>query len=132
MSREYLFGDAKATAKVGDSQRKQRILAETKSAYEADPSPLNQAALANALFDLGRYDDAEHLLTELLAAKSDDIKLVCDLGFIYKNLGNRDKAIEMFKRVVALDSKHALARCAENEIWMLDPSYRPSWLRAEK
>ncbi len=132
MSRDYLFGDAKATAKAGDAQRKQRVLAEAKTAYQSDPSAQTQAALAHALFDVGRYDEAERLLTDLLNSKGDDIQLVCDLGFIYKNLGKSEQAIEMFKRVVALDAKHALARCAENEIWMMDPTYRPSWLRADK
>ena len=132
MSRDYLFGDAKATAKAGDAQRKQRMLAEAKSAYQNNPSAKTQAALAHALFDVGRFDEAERLLTDLLSSRGDDIQLVCDLGFIYKNLGSNEKAIEMFKRVVALDAKHALARCAENEIWMIDPTYRPSWLRADK
>jgi Flp pilus assembly protein TadD len=132
MSRDYLFGDAKATAKAGDAQRKQRELAQAKSAHQNDPSPQTQAALAHALFDVGRYDEAELLLTDLLNSKGDDIQLVCDLGFIYKNLGKNEKAIEMFKRVVSIDAKHALARCAENEIWMIDPTYRPSWLRADE
>lgn len=132
MSRDYLFGDAKATAKAGDTRRKQRLLADAKAAYESDPTPQRQAALAHALFDIGRFDDAERLLTDLLSTAGDDIQLVCDLGFIYKNLHNTEKAIEMFKRVIEVDAKHALARCAENEIWMMDPSYRPSWLRDEK
>jgi Flp pilus assembly protein TadD len=129
MSRDYLFGDAKATAKAGDAGRKQKALSAAKQDYENNPSVQNQTRLASALFDLGRYGEAERLLRDVLDQGSDDLKLLSDLAFVYKNLGNVEKAKEIFLRIVEINPKHALARSAENEIWMMDPSYKPSWLR---
>ena len=129
MSRDYLFGDAKATAKAGDAGRKQKALSTAKQEYENDPTVQNQTRLASALFDLGRYEEAERLLRDVLDQGSDDLKLLSDLAFVYKNLGNIDRAKEVFLRIVDLNPKHALARSAENEIWMMDPSYKPSWMR---
>ena len=37
MSRDYLFGDAKATAKAGEAGRKQKALNAAKQAFEENP-----------------------------------------------------------------------------------------------
>ena len=132
MSDNRLFGDAKATARVGDTARKQRVLDFARSKFETDPTPANQMELASALFDSGRYADAERLLSELREHNGDDIQLLCDLAFIYKNMDRLEEAKSAFLRIVELDPRHPLARCAENELWMIDPEYRPSWLRREQ
>ena len=129
MSRDYLFGDAKATARSGDVSRKQRALETAKAAFEAEQSAKNQIALATALFDLGKFDEAERNLKGVMDKGDIDIQLLTDLGFVYKNLNQKEKAKEMFLKAAELDPKHSLARCAENEVWMMDPSYRPSWMR---
>jgi hypothetical protein len=43
-----------------------------------------------------------------------------------------EKAKLAFRKVVESNPRHALARSAENELWQLDPEYRPSWLRKAK
>lgn len=131
MSREYLFGDAKATARAGDAGRKQKALNLAQQAFEEDPKPQNQARLATALFDLGRFEEAEKLLRDVLESNNSDLKVLSDLGFVYKNLNQREKAKEIFLRIVALSPRHPLARSAENEVWILDPSYLPSWMRKD-
>jgi Flp pilus assembly protein TadD len=131
MDRERLFGDAKATAHAIDTQRRRRELDSAKAAYEADPTVGNKTALARALFENGRFEQAERLLVDLVRERGDDIQVVCDLAFAYKNLGHTDQAAEMFKRVIEIDTRHPLGRCAENELWMLDPRYVPSWMREE-
>jgi len=132
MSRDYLYGDAKATAKTGDASRKQRALQNAELAYKTEQSAKNRVALATALFDVGRFDEAEQNLKGLFDSGDIDIQLLTDLGFVYKNLDQNDKAKEMFLKAAELDPKHALARCAENEVWMMDPSYKPSWMRGDK
>lgn len=132
MDRERLYGDAKATARAADTQHRQRVLAAAEKAYHTEHTPEIMAAYARALLDVGRYQDAKVLLAKLLEDKSGDIQLTCDMAFVYKNLDQADRAKEMFRKVIEIDPKHSLARCAENELWMLDSSYRPSWMRAEE
>ena len=85
--------------------------------------------MAKAYFDAGRYVEAKGLLIELVEKDNPDLQLMCDLGFIYKNLKENDKAIQIFKKLVQLNPKHALARCAEQELWQLVPGYIPSWVK---
>lgn len=126
---ERLYGDAKATAKVADSNRKQKALEDAEMKVRQDPNARNHTKLVNALFDLGRFEDAEREVNKLLQSYGEDLQALTDLGFIYKNMGKREDSIRTFQRVVALQPRHALARCAENEIWMMDPSFKPSWMK---
>ena len=128
---ERLYGDAKATARVADSNRKQKALEDAEMKVRQDPSVRSHMKLVNALFDLGRFEDAEREVNMLLSAYGEDLQALTDLGFIYKNLGRRDEAMKTFQRVVALEPRHALARCAENEIFAIDPSIKPSWMRRD-
>lgn len=129
MSYQHLFGDAKATAREGDARRKQKLYDEALAQHQAQPTPKTQSALATALFDLGRFQDAERLLKDLLDNFGDDIQVMCDLAFVYKNMDRNDDARQTFLRIIELDPRHALARCAENELWSMDPNYKPSWMR---
>jgi Flp pilus assembly protein TadD len=129
MSNYKLYGDAKATATAADGNRKLKALDSARKRYEDSPTAANQASLASALFDTGKYDEAEKLLTEVAALHGDDVHVLFELGFIYKNLGKNEEAIRYWLKIVQIDGKHSLARAAENEVWMIDPNYRPSWLR---
>lgn len=129
MSEVNLYGDAKATARAGDVNRKQIALNETLAKYRADPSAANQQALATALFDLGRFDEAERLLADLIKTSGDDKQVLYDLAFTYKNMGRIEDAKTAFLKIIALDPKHNLARSAEQELWRIDPDSPPSWLK---
>ena len=129
MSRDYLFGDAKTTAKAGDASRKKKALAAAEAKIKEEPNTENYVRLATAMFDVGRFDDAERILKVVLEQGEVSIQLLTDLGFIYKNLNQPDKAKEMFRRAVEVDPRHSLARCAESELWVLDPTYKPSWIK---
>ena len=65
MSKFTLFGDAKASAREGDVQRKHKALNAAQERQRSDPSPANRMAVASALFDLGRFADAEKELSSL-------------------------------------------------------------------
>ncbi|MCC7479121.1 tetratricopeptide repeat protein [bacterium] len=129
MSNYRLYGDAKANATTVDHGRKQKALQQAEQRYQQSPTPANQASLASALFDNGRYDEAEKLLSQLLAEHGEDVHVLFELGFIYKNLGRNPEAIQTWLKLVEVNPKHSLSRAAENEVWMLDPGYKPSWLR---
>jgi Flp pilus assembly protein TadD len=128
-SKHILFGDAKASAREGDGQRKTRNLTTLEQKYAADPSAANRMALAGGLFDLGRFAEAEQHMTALLETNKDNPDILFELGFIYKNLSRKDEAIAIWKQLFAAHPRHALSRAAENEIWRLDPTYKPSWLK---
>ena len=130
MSEKY-YGDAKVTARVADSNRKQRALEDADMKVRQDPNARNHTRLVNALFDLGRFEDAEREVNKLLQSYGEDLQALTDLGFIYKNLSRKEEAMRVFRRVVELEPRHALARCAENEIWMMDPQFRPSWMKKD-
>jgi Flp pilus assembly protein TadD len=127
-SRHLLYGDAKASATAGDAGRKQRALATAQERYGADPSAVNRMALATALFDLGRFPDAEQHMKGMLENEADNPDILFELGFIFKNQKRTDEALVVWKHLVASSPKHPLARAAENEIWRLDSTYKPSWL----
>ena len=129
MSHNYLFGDAKATAREGDARRKQKAYDEAQANFNAEQNAKTQTALATALFDLGRFQEAERLLRDVLNMYGENLQVLCDLAFVCKNLNKLDEARRIFTRMVEIDPKHALARCAENELWTMDPTYRPSWMR---
>ena len=129
MDREYMYGDAKATAKAVDAGRKQRQLTEAQSAFDTEPGIDTGLALAKAMFEAGHFNDAEKVLDMLNSGYRDNIDVLWNLGFVYKNQDRHDEAIQMFQRVVAIDAKHQLARSAELMIWEMDPSIKPSWMR---
>ena len=124
-----LFGDAKATAKTAEADRKKKQLEAAQRAFDGNPSTELKTALATAYFDNGNYSRALELLNELVRDHGQNIQVLCDLAFTYKNMDQLEKAKETFHKVVALNPRHALARCAENELWTMDPEYKPSWLR---
>jgi tetratricopeptide (TPR) repeat protein len=129
MTNVHLFGDAKATAHAAESGTKQQGLLQAQAAYAADASKENQLKYAAALFDNGRFDESLKLYENALAKYGEDMQLYYDLAFTYKNLKKIDDAKRCFLKVVELNARHSLARSAEHELWMLDPSYKPSWMR---
>jgi Flp pilus assembly protein TadD len=126
-SKHILYGDAKASAREGDPQRKQRNLTTAEQKYAADPSAVNRMALASALFDLGKFAEAEQHMSALLQTNKEDADVLFELGFVYKNLNRKEEAIAVWKQLVASNGRHPLSRAAENEIWRLDQTYKPSW-----
>jgi hypothetical protein len=129
MSNYRLYGDAKASAKEGDRLRKDRALQTAQKSFQDNPTTPNQIVLATALFDVGRFSEAEKLLKDVADSPSVDENVLFELGFTYKNLGRKQEAVDTFKRLVSRSPKHSLARSAENELWVLEPGYTPSWIK---
>jgi Flp pilus assembly protein TadD len=129
MSNYRLYGDAKASAKEGDRLRKDRSLQAAQKGFQDNPTTPNQMALATALFDVGRFAEAEKLLKDIADSPSVDENVLSELGFTYKNLGRKQEAVDTFKRLVSRSPKHPLALSAEDELWKMDPGYTPSWIK---
>lgn len=129
MSKVNLFGDAKATARAGDANRKQVALNEALAAFRADPTAANQQVLATAMFDLGRFEEAERLLADLIQTQGANQQVLYDLAFTYKNMGRIEDAKAAFVKLIALDARSSLARSAEQELWRIDPNSPPSWVK---
>jgi tetratricopeptide (TPR) repeat protein len=72
----------------------------------ADPEALTQ--LGNAYFDSENYPEAEKWYLQSLAKKPDNINVRTDLGltFLLREPPDYDRAIEEFKRSLAIDPKH--------------------------
>jgi len=65
-------------------------------------------SLGNTYFDAEKWEDAEKWYTAALAKKADDANVRTDLGLIYafRDPPNYDRAIEEFKRSLAIDPNH--------------------------
>lgn len=117
------------TARAADSGRKLAALNESQQLYRDNPCKETQYAFATALFDVGRFEEAERLLADLIKSYGDDRQILYDLAFTYKNLGKIEEAKDAFSRLIQLDPKHSLARSAEQELWRIDPTSPPSWVK---
>jgi hypothetical protein len=130
MSGSRLFGDAKATAREADPARKAKRIQEAKERVDREPTAANQLDFASALFEAGRYQDAEAVLKDMTRIDAgNDPQVLFELGYIYKNLKRKAEAIEAFAKLISEFPKHNLARSAESAMLDIDPEYRPSWMR---
>ncbi|MEM1180690.1 MAG: tetratricopeptide repeat protein [Acidobacteriota bacterium] len=78
---------------------------------EANPQDLEATRrLANMNYDIANWQRAADLYERILAQKADDINVMTDLGACYRNLGQPDKALELFGRVAGLDANHWQSR----------------------
>jgi predicted TPR repeat methyltransferase len=73
---------------------------------------LNQHGIA--LFKKNQFIEAKNSFEKALQFKPDFIEAINSLGIVNHKLGNLDQAVRLYKKVVALDSKYALA--SENKI----------------
>lgn len=81
-----------------------------RQAAEQNPKDARAAvALANALVDARRFDDAVFWYKRGLALDPKDQNARTDLGSVYYNLTRYDEAIAEFERTLALNPTHAQA-----------------------
>ena len=97
--------------------------------YEKDPNPITQLKLGTALFDLGRFEEACKIFEAAVAINGENVQLLYELAFVYKNLKRTEDAKRVLKRVIELDPRSDLGRSAEHELWLVDPTCKPSWMR---
>jgi tetratricopeptide (TPR) repeat protein len=66
--------------------------------------------LANANFDIHRWDRARELYAQYLKLKPDQPDILSDLGITYRELGQFDQALEQFQKAEKLAPTHWQAR----------------------
>ncbi len=82
-----------------------------KEIVKKDPKNLSAwKELGNLCFDSNQPQEAIKAYTEYLKLKPDDADVRTDLGIMYRNVGEIDKAIEEFKKAAQIDPKHVNAR----------------------
>ncbi|MFQ5587308.1 MAG: tetratricopeptide repeat protein [Nitrospiria bacterium] len=75
-----------------------------------DPNDLEALIfLANANFDIQRYEKAQELYLRILKIDPNNLHVRTDLAAVYRNLGDSNKAVETLKVVLSLNPNHEVA-----------------------
>jgi len=81
---------------------------EIQNAIQRDPENVDlQVQLANTYYDASDWKSAAESYEKTLPKKGSDPNLLTDLGSCYRNLGNFDKALEMYGRAQAAQPSHS-------------------------
>ncbi|MFQ5542823.1 MAG: tetratricopeptide repeat protein [Nitrospiria bacterium] len=81
-----------------------------KARLEKDPKDVEALIfIANANFDIQRFEKAEKLYLRVLDVNPDDIHVQTDLASTYRNLGAAEKAVQMLKKVLDANPNHEVA-----------------------
>lgn len=103
--------DAMIRNRVQELQREDRQR-ETSRGSSGGGSPTNNQvadgwlARANAYYDQGKWNDAKNAFLGYLKENPNDVNAIADLGVCYKELGDYDRALSNFNRVLVLNPGH--------------------------
>ncbi|MEO1367109.1 MAG: tetratricopeptide repeat protein, partial [Acidobacteriota bacterium] len=101
---------AQAAPNAGANAAMQQVQ-QLRAYVEANPQDLEATRrLANMNYDIANWQRAADLYERILAQQADDINVMTDLGACYRNMGQPDKALELFSRVAELDASHWQSR----------------------
>ena len=82
-----------------------------KDIVQKDPKNLPAwVELGNLYFDSNQPKEAIEAYTQYLAVKPENPDVRTDMGIMYRNLGNVDRALEEFRRAAQSDPKHLNSR----------------------
>lgn len=124
-----LFSDAKATARLGDRNKEERLKAAAE-AYQSEPDSVESAlSYADALFDAHRLDEAMEVLVHAEKLTADSPDVLYNLAFLFNLQGEDEKARECFRRVVQLADSRPLAKSAEYELWRMGEEMDAKWMK---
>lgn len=74
---------------------------------EADPKDAAAVLeLANANFQIGRWDRARDLYTQYLGLRPANPDVLSDLGVTHRELGQFDRALDLFRQAQRMDAAH--------------------------
>ena len=102
--------DGSSTATPGmpavDPAARQR-LQDAQAVVAAKPGDYDTLVhLGNAAYDAREYAQAADAYERALKLHPDDVNVMTDLGTAYRNLGDFDRALELFRKARAVDPKH--------------------------
>jgi tetratricopeptide (TPR) repeat protein len=97
-------------------------------AVEVAPHPESRSALANALFDAERYDEAASVLEAFLEQEPDDFDANMQLGYIFSTRGDFEAALPRYRAAVdanpnSIDARVSLGRTLE-QVGRIDSAIR--------
>jgi cytochrome c-type biogenesis protein CcmH/NrfG len=99
------------TPKVADPIEVASKIQTFKDILKKDPKNLPAwVELGNFYFDTDQPKEAIEAYNQYLAIKPDNPDIRTDMGIMYRQLGEFDKAIEEFKKAAQSDPKHANSR----------------------
>ena len=85
-------------------------LAEYKTRLEKNPKDIEALVfLANANFDIQRYEKAKEFYLKALEVDPDNAHVRTDLASSYRNLGDSDQALNELNKVLKTDPNHEVA-----------------------
>ena len=74
---------------------------------DADPKDADAVLeLANANFQIGRWDRARDLYNQYLGLRPANPDVLSDLGVTHRELGQFDRALDLFRQAQKMDSAH--------------------------
>jgi tetratricopeptide (TPR) repeat protein len=94
---------------------------EIQNAIQRDPENVDlQVQLANTYYDASQWKNAADAYEKTLPKKGNDPNLVTDLGSCYRNLGQFDKALEMYRKAQAIQPNHSQSLLNMTLIYVFD------------
>ncbi len=69
--------------------------------------------LANLNFDINRWDRARSLYEQYLRLNPDNPDVITDLGVCYRQMGEGNQALELFRKAQRIDADHLQSRYNE-------------------
>ena len=94
---------------------------ELQNAAQRDPGNADlQLQLANACYDAGDWKNAADAYEKALPKKGNDPNLLTDLGSCYRNLGQFDKALEMYRKAQAIQPTHSQSLLNMTLVYVFD------------
>lgn len=101
-----LGGAVAAGAPATDPTVRER-LRQAQAAAQLDPSDFGTLVnLGNSAYDAHEFAQAIDAYEKALMIRSDDPNVLTDLGTAYRNQGQLDRALELFRKARALDPRH--------------------------
>jgi cytochrome c-type biogenesis protein CcmH/NrfG len=82
--------------------------------------------LGNAAYDAREFVQAVDAYEKALKLHPDDANVLTDLGTAYRNLGDADKALELFRKARSIDPKHWQSLYNEVVVLALDKHDHPA------
>jgi len=121
-----LPGSGGGTPSLASDPVAQRRLADLEAAAAKEPK--NYALLVqlgNVAYDVENWNKAVDAYERALKVQDGDPNVLTDLGVAYRNLGNGQKALDMFGRALAKDPAHWPAAFNQAIVWGIDRGDKP-------
>jgi tetratricopeptide (TPR) repeat protein len=116
-----LPGSGGGTPSLASDPVAQRRLADLEAAAAKEPKNVALLVqLGNVAYDLEDWNKAVDAYERAVKAGAGDPNVLTDLGVAYRNVGNGEKALQMFSQALAKDPNHWPAAFNQAIVWGID------------